>query len=171
MTGGDVTWVSTPCFVTGGCSYRQLWDLKLLPSSRANLISASNILSLTDPPLAPAPAPALAYSLLASWISVTDLDSSAATVQGASIQVLDLIHNTSSGNISSLNLTNLYDTRWHQGHTGMHVEPSTCTAYYTQRSHSSIMSTPMDPMLPPTANYTYKNFRFNPSFAIVSEKR
>ena len=52
----------------------------------------------------------------------------------------------------------------------MHVDPHTCTAYYTQTSHSSIFSTPMDPMLPPTANYTYRNFRFNPSFAIDDRK-
>lgn len=145
-TGGDVNWISRPCAPGGGCSYRQLWDIKLLPRS-------------------PAPS-AVAYSLLASWISVTDLDSSAATVQGASIQTLDIIRNASSGNLSSINATVLYDTRWHSGHSGLLVQPHSCTAYFTQSSHSSIFRSPMDPMQPTAANYTYRNFRFNPSFTI-----
>eukprot|EP01046_Picozoa_sp_COSAG06_P014810 COSAG06_NODE_929_length_11465_cov_4.106722_5_plen_1452_part_00 len=147
VSGGDVNWVSSPCFPGGGCSYRQLWDMKLLPAR------------------SPTPSK-IAYSLLVSWISVTDLDSSAATVQGASIQQLDIIRNASSGNLSSINQTNLYDTRWHRGHSGLLVQPHTCTAYYTQISHSSIFSSPIDPMQPPTANYTYRNFRFNPAFTI-----
>ena len=141
-----MNWISRPCAPGGGCSYRQLWDIKLLPRS-------------------PAPS-TIAYSLLASWISVTDLDSSAATVQGASIQTLDIIRNASSGNLSSINATVLYDTRWHSGHSGLLVQPHTCTAYFTQSSHSSIFRSPMDPMQPTGANYTYRNFRFNPSFTI-----
>jgi hypothetical protein len=82
VTGGDVTWISSPCAPGGGCSYRQLWDLKLLPTQTRQ----GSIDGVTGDATAP-PAPSYAHSLLASWISVTDLDSGAATVQGASIQV------------------------------------------------------------------------------------
>lgn len=74
--------------------------------------------------------------------------------------------NSSSGNLSSINATNLYDTRWHRGHSGLLVQPRTCTAYFTQISHSSIFSSSMSPLQPVIANYTYRNFRFNPSFAM-----
>jgi hypothetical protein len=163
VSGGDVVWVSSPCGPGGGCSYRQLWDLKLLPA-------LSTRLAIGAPAPAPAPAPA-AYSLLATWISVTDLDSSAATVQGASVQVINLIRNATSGNLTSLNVNVLYDTRWHRGHSGLLVQPHTCTAYLTQSSHSSIFTSPVDPMQPVTANYTYRNFRFNPSFTIDDRKK
>ena len=192
VTGGDVVWVSSPCGPGGGCSYRQLWDLKLLPTSTKPLAVGAG----RDAPSSDAPA----YSLLASWISVTDLDSNAATIQGASIQVLGLMQNSSSGNLTAMNATNLYDTRWHTGHSGLlvrclpcvffrcvlisvnlsgsemrrafgQVQPQTCTAYFTQTSHSSIFSSPMEPMEPVVANYTYRNFRFNPSFAIDNRAR
>lgn len=163
VTGGDVAWISSPCRPGGGCSYRQLWDLKLLPTSTAQhpaVGTGYNNNSISEL------AATVLYSLLASWISVTDLDSNVPTVQGASIQTLDFIQNRSSGNLSSINFTNHYDTRWHQGHSGLLVQPRTCTAYFTQTSRSSIFSSPMEPMQPVIANYTYRNFRFNPSFAI-----
>ena len=103
VTGGAVAWLSSPCVPTGGCSFRellsplpaeapgqlpdfhplagtlrfikpshagQLWDMKLLASSPIPM----------EPSESPSPSAAV-FSILAPWISVTDLDTSTATIQ------------------------------------------------------------------------------------------
>eukprot|EP00038_Savillea_parva_P029145 m.69127 g.69127 ORF g.69127 m.69127 type:complete len:1372 (+) comp8561_c0_seq1:202-4317(+) len=146
VTGGDVNWVSVPCAPSGGCSYRQLWDLRVIGD------------------IEDAETEERRQRLAATWISVTDLDESRATVRGASIRTL-----TFGNNFTELNITSEIDA-WHQGSTGIEVVSDKCVAYYTQNSHSSIYSSPLDPLQPANTSYTYKNFRFNPTFTLDTSR-
>ena len=90
-------------------------------------------------------------------------------LQSASIMRLDL-GSAQFGNLTSLNATALYSTGGHRGQAGMTVRPDSCTAYFTQGGHSSIFSAPIDALQPVNTSYTYRNFRFNPAFALDTQR-
>jgi hypothetical protein len=123
VSGGDVKWLSSPCFPTGGCSYHQLWDMKTLP---------------VPPTGSPRPHPgnatrdgaALQALLVAPWLQVTNLDERVATVLSASVRTLTFTPgpDTDGNNYTAVASTALCET-WHQGNVGVRTPSSSATPY------------------------------------------
>ena len=137
--GGEVTRLSSPC-VFGGCRYRQLWDMKVVPPTTSMLERGVSTVSV-----------------LAAWIRVTNLAGSSATVLTASVYRLEPTAGP-DGNWTAVNATSLYTTD-RQGGTGLTVLPNTaspggsfagCTGFFTQSRQSPVFGAPMAGIKPMT---------------------
>ena len=137
--GGEVTRLSSPC-VFGGCRYRQLWDMKVVPPTPSMLERGVSTVSV-----------------LAAWIRVTNLAGSSATVLTASVYRLEPTAGP-DGNWTAVNATSLYTTD-RQGGTGLTVLPNTaspggsfagCTGFFTQSRQSPVFGAPMAGIKPMT---------------------
>lgn len=117
VSGGPVGWIDSPCLPQGGCRYRQLWDMKVLPPSPAPV--KANVTARGDDGNRINGAATKRPTLAAAWIRVTDIDPDdyQATILDAAFPRLFLtagpLHN-----YTQLNMTVDYQT-WHHGNSGV----------------------------------------------------
>ena len=159
--GGDITWLSRACAPSGGCRYRQLWDMKTLKAATPATVGANST-----------------ASVLAAWIRVTDLDGSRATVLTASVYQLELAAGP-FGNWTGMTTTSLYTTD-RMGGGGLTVLPAGddevgldnpgCTGFYIQRGYSSIYRAPMAGINPVT-QFAVPQYQFNQGLALDKQRR